>query len=280
MKCIKPINGHACGRCRACRLNIQRDKKIRIVHEGESYKDKCFLTLTYDPKRYDDSNLIKKDLQDFLKRLRRRIEPDRIKYFACGEYGEEERHHAHYHLILFGVDMYDKRLFSNHHFVPSRNSWYVSCSVWDKGFCTVGAFNEARAAYVAKYTIDKLSGKEAEEWYKGKTREFCLTSNGLGLKWLMAHKNLLKQEGCLRQGQKRVPLPRYYQDKLFPKDTYRGLEWRRYKSALSAQRFEEEKKRSGTHDKESFEKWQDEVRKATALFMATKLQGKELKSHV
>ena len=280
MMCIHPGKYGPCGKCRACRINAQRDKKIRICHEAEYYEDKCFLTLTYDPSRYDDSNLVKKDLQDFLKRLRRYIEPDRIKYFACGEYGEESRHHAHFHLILFGLSMYDKRVFSEHHYNPHKDIWYVKCVAWDKGFCSIGPFNEGRASYVARYVIDKLNGKQAEEWYRGRTPEFCLTSRGIGLTWLKEHAPLLKEEGCIRQGRKRVPLPRYYQDKLFPKDTYRNVEWRDYKTKRSFQAFQKDKERSGATDKDSFEKWQAEVRKATADFMATKLQRKELKSHV
>lgn len=280
MMCLHPGRFGACGKCRACRINAQRDKKVRICHEAEYYKDKCFLTLTYDPARYDDSNLIKKDLQDFLKRLRRYIEPDRIKYFASGEYGESERHHAHYHLILFGLSMHDKRVFSEHKYNPGKDIWYVKCNAWDKGFCSVGPFNEARANYVAKYVIDKMNGHEAEAWYHGRTPEFCLSSRGLGLSWLNEHATLLKEEGFIHQGKKRVPLPRYYQDKLFPKDTFRNLEWRKYKCNRSAQAFEADKKRSRCTDKESFEKWLAEVRKATADFMATRMQRKELKSHV
>ena len=223
---------------------------------------------------------MKKDLQDFLKRLRRLIEPDKIKYFASGEYGESERHHAHYHLIIFGLNMYDKRVFSCHKHNLAKDIWYVQCKAWDKGFVSVAPFNEARANYVAKYVIDKLNGREADKWYHGRTPEFCLTSQGLGLSWLKEHAPLLKEEGFIRQGKKRVPLPRYYQDKLFPKDSYRNIDWRQYKQAKSAESFEELKKRSRTSDKESFEKWQDEVRKATANFMAIRLQRKELKSHV
>lgn len=280
MMCIHPGKYGACGKCRACRINAQREKKVRICHEAENWRDKCFLTLTYDPEKHDDQNLVKKDLQDFLKRLRRFIEPDKIKYFASGEYGESERHHAHYHLIIFGLNMYDKRVFSEHHHNLARDIWYVKCKAWDKGFVSVAPFNEARANYVAKYVIDKLNGREADKWYHGRTPEFCLTSQGLGLSWLKEHAPLLKEEGFIRQGKKRVPLPRYYQDKLFPKDSYRNIDWRQYKQVKSAESFEELKKRSRTHDKESFEKWQDEVRKATANFMATKLQRKELKSHV
>lgn len=280
MMCLHPGKYGPCGKCRACRINRQRDKKVRICHEAEGYQYNCFLTLTYDPSRYDDSNLVKKDLQDFMKKLRRYIEPDRIKYFASGEYGESERHHAHYHLIIFGLNMYDKRVFSNHHYSVSKNVWYVDCKAWDKGFCSVAPFNEARANYTAKYVIDKINGKEADSWYHGRTPEFCLTSRGLGLTWLNEHAPLLKEEGFIRQGKKRVPLPRYYQDKLFPKDTYRNIQWSQYKSAKSFDKFRDDYRRSRATDKESFENWQEQVRQATARFMATKLQRKELKSHV
>lgn len=89
-----------------------------------------------------------------------------------------------------------------------------------------------------------------------------------------------QKEGFVRLGKKRVPLPRYYEEKLFPKDTYRNIDWRSYKESKGQQSFDNEKKLSGTADKESFEKWQAEVRKATADFMATRIQRKGVTNNV
>lgn len=214
MLCLAPVQGHRCGRCVACRLEKQREKKVRICHESEYFIKKCFLTLTYDEQHIPEGNtLVKKDLQDFMKRLRRYIEPQQIKYFACGEYGDNTQR-PHYHVILFGLDMYDTKVFKI--LRRFQNECWCECKAWDKGQCTIAPFNEARAAYVAKYCVKKFTGKDAESHYQGRQPEFCLASQGLGLSWLKDHTKLVLQDGFIRVKNKRVPLPRYYEQKLFP----------------------------------------------------------------
>ena len=67
MKCMNNIFGHPCGYCIACRLNRQREKQVRLVHECENWKDKVFLTLTYADECLPAGNtLVKRDVQLFL----------------------------------------------------------------------------------------------------------------------------------------------------------------------------------------------------------------------
>ena len=92
-----------CGRCIGCRLQRRKSWADRAVQELPYHDSNLFVTLTYNDdnipynKAYDDSGniimtetLCKKDLQDFWKRLRKYLERygDKIRYFACGEYGE------------------------------------------------------------------------------------------------------------------------------------------------------------------------------------------------
>ena len=68
--------------------------------------ESIFVTLTYDDNQVpmnDNADLIlyKPDLQNFLKRLRKRKDGERIRYFAVGEYGTQSGR-PHYHLCLFG----------------------------------------------------------------------------------------------------------------------------------------------------------------------------------
>ena len=80
-----------CGRCIGCRLDRSRDWALRCVHESKLYDQNCFITLTYDDEQMASScTLVPEHLQMFWKRLRRAIEPVRIRYFACGEYGDDE----------------------------------------------------------------------------------------------------------------------------------------------------------------------------------------------
>ena len=106
-----------CGHCIGCRLKYSRIWADRCMVEASYHEDNVFLTLTYDndhlPKPLDyitDTGerkvspvnpLEKRELQLFIKRLRKKFPEQRIRYFACGEYGGKTMR-PHYHLILFG----------------------------------------------------------------------------------------------------------------------------------------------------------------------------------
>ena len=63
-----------CGKCIGCRLEYSRQWALRAVSEANLYDDNCFVTLTYDDDHIPpDGNLRKKDLQLFIKRLRKNI---------------------------------------------------------------------------------------------------------------------------------------------------------------------------------------------------------------
>lgn len=93
-----------CGHCLECRLEYSRMWADRCMLEALDHKENCFITLTYDDLniplvdgvRPDTGEvtkfktLDKRDLQLFVKRLRKRLGGDvKIRYFACGEYGEQ-----------------------------------------------------------------------------------------------------------------------------------------------------------------------------------------------
>lgn len=92
-----------CGRCIGCRLQRRKSWADRAVQELQYHDSNLFITLTYNDenlphnKAYDDDGKIimtetlnMKDLQDFWKRLRNYMYEKgvKIRYFACGEYGE------------------------------------------------------------------------------------------------------------------------------------------------------------------------------------------------
>lgn len=169
-----------CGRCVGCRLERARNWTIRIMHEAQMHKENSFLTLTYDDEHlsygYRQATLCKRDLQLFWKKLRKEINVP-IRYFACGEYGEQRRR-PHYHACLFGYDFKDKALLST----KDGNDLYSSAtldSVWSNGHCSVGALTPGSAAYVARYILDKKLGKERVYYEKqGIEPEFIVMSRG------------------------------------------------------------------------------------------------------
>ena len=84
----------------ACRQNRARSWSFRCLAELQG-TTALFLTITYD----DENNpgyLLKKDLQDFHKRLRKAFGP--FRFYACGEYGDTT-HRPHYHGIYYGLGM-------------------------------------------------------------------------------------------------------------------------------------------------------------------------------
>lgn len=154
-----------CGRCIGCRLESSRQWALRCVHESQLHEDNAFITLTYAPDRLPyGGTLIKKDFQDFMKRLRKRVEPRKISYFHCGEYGERTRR-PHYHALLFGLRFSDQQPYSRS---PDGTVLYTSAvlsSLWPHGFSTVGEVTFESAAYVARYVMKKITGAQAEDHY-------------------------------------------------------------------------------------------------------------------
>lgn len=144
-----------CGKCLACRANNAQSWALRVMHESQYVDSACFVTLTYDPAHCPkDYSLVKKDVQDFMKRLRRQLDYHRLgfvrAYMAVGEYGTK-RQRPHYHLLLLGWSPSDLVFFGySYSGEPIYTSAFME-SVWQKGFCPIGTVKENAAAYVARY---------------------------------------------------------------------------------------------------------------------------------
>lgn len=148
-----------CGYCLGCRLDKSNAWATRIMLEAKDHKKNCFITLTYAPEhlpiRENHMTLKKKDLQDFIKRLRYHLNK-KISYFACGEYGGQT-HRPHYHIIIFGWEPDDLKPIS---LSTTGKQMYTSTtvsSIWGNGFITVEELNYATACYTARY-VQKKSG--------------------------------------------------------------------------------------------------------------------------
>lgn len=122
------------------------------------HEHNCFITLTYDDKHLPlDGSLNKAHFQKFMKRLRDRIFPKKIRFYHCGEYGPKYSR-PHYHSLIFGYDFPDKKLWS---LTTGKNRLYRSTeleSLWQKGYTTIGSMTKASAGYCARYSIKKLRG--------------------------------------------------------------------------------------------------------------------------
>lgn len=222
MPCYKPIEVPkrgfvdlrvqvACGQCIGCRIDRTQDWATRIVHEASLHELNCFITLTYDDDHLPPGRtLVKKDFQDFMKRLRKQHD-GKVRYFAVGEYGDlDER--PHYHACIFGLDFADKRPHTKNGQGDQLYKSELLQKLWGKGFCLVGSLSPQSAAYVAKYCVKKVNGDLADSHYRGRQPEFGLMSlkPGIGAGWFEKWSgDVYPSDFLVIQGKKRAP-PRYY----------------------------------------------------------------------
>ena len=204
------------------------------MHEIQLHDDNCFITLTYDDEHMpSDYSLRKEDFQKFLKRLRDHIKPKKIRYFMCGEYGEDSWR-PHYHAIIFNYDFPDKLR------VQSKevdNPYYISpelSSLWPYGYHIIAEANFDTAAYVARYCTKKITGDKAEthyhrtilDWneFTGEIYhyeevqlepEYATMSKkpAIGKEWFDKYKTDCYPSDFLIVDGRKVPIPKYY-DKL------------------------------------------------------------------
>lgn len=124
-----------------------------------------FVTLTYAPDKLPSGGTLVPDhLRLFMRNLRHASTAP-VRFFACGEYGEELSR-PHYHAILFGVDFPDKVKLRE---TPRGDALYRSAlleRLWPHGFSTIGAVSFESARYVAAYCVKKIGGKKADEHYR------------------------------------------------------------------------------------------------------------------
>lgn len=154
-----------CGQCIGCRLEYSRQWAIRCMHEASLHAENSFLTLTYRPKDLPkDHCLHLRDFQLFMKRLRKKF-GNGIRFFHSGEYGDK-RGRPHYHAIIFGHNFEDRKYFKT---LPSGCDIYISKeldALWGKGYASIGEVTFESCAYVARYVVKKMNGKNSDEHYK------------------------------------------------------------------------------------------------------------------
>lgn len=182
-----------CGRCVGCRLSRCRQWAIRCVHEANLHEKNSFITLTFnDAHLAEDGSLHDEDFVKFMKRLRKKIAPLKIRFFHCGEYGSLHNR-PHHHAIIFGYDFPDRQLFnisngiSVYTSLELDNLWRDPVSGESLGFATVGDVTFDSAAYVARYVLKKVGGDAAAEHYQGRKPEYVTMSRrpGIAHDWIV-----------------------------------------------------------------------------------------------
>jgi hypothetical protein len=156
-----------------------------------------------------------------MKRLRKLIAPVKVRFFACGEYGEHNGR-PHYHIILFGYGFPGKQVWRQ---TKSGHLQYRSDvleKAWTFGHCEIGTVTKQSGGYVARYVIKKVGGELAADHYQRihpLTGELCWvhpefmccsTNPGIGGHFIDKFARDAFPSGFLVQEGQKVALPKYY----------------------------------------------------------------------
>ena len=196
-----------CQKCILCKDKKAVDWATRVTCEG-NYHVNCpwWITLTYNDMSLPKDGLIKRDFQNFMKRLRERVERVicddlKLRFVGVGEYGGNTAR-AHYHAVIFGLPTLPAKDILSH----IENAWSkrVSLKVWktlpvdfkftrlDKngkimyyqrlGFAYVKPAHDSTPLYLAKYMF-----KPEFNTPEGKNPNFYLASrkNGIGYQYIV-----------------------------------------------------------------------------------------------
>lgn len=205
------------------------------MHEAQIHDQNIFVTFTYEDDQLPQyGSLVKDHIFKFFKDLRNSIYPKKIRYFQCGEYGDESQR-PHFHAIIFGHDFSDKVLWN----VRDNIRLYTSSTlddIWQRGMCTIGDVTFESAAYVARYVTKKINGELAEEHYMRTCPytgeiiwlepEFATMSRrpGIGSKWYDKYKDdVFPHDEVVMNGIAHKP-PRFYDTRYEFEDAMKAFE--------------------------------------------------------
>ena len=176
-----------------------------------------FITLTYNDENLPYAhNLNRSDLQKFIKRMRKKH--GQFRYFCCGEYGDKTQR-PHYHIIIFGLEIDDLFKWKK----TQDGIYYISQSIaktWGNGNIIIAPVSHKTCAYVARYSLKKLTGK-----LKNTKKASCYNETGLilhdefagmslkpgiGYKHYDKYKHDMFKHGYVRTNDRDHPIPKFY----------------------------------------------------------------------
>lgn len=208
------------------------------------YTESVFVTLTYGDEKLPaisassqtcsnlPGTLVPKHLQDWLKRLRKAVEPSKIRFFAVGEYGDETQR-PHYHAAIFNFGPCERGGTKRKYGTFGPSDWKNCCSVcrlvgetWTHGDVLLGGVAVESAQYLAGYTVKKMTSVDDDRLF-GRHPEFARMSlrPGIGSMYMhevasviLEHPERMLSQGdvpsSLRVGSRNFPLGRYLRRKL------------------------------------------------------------------
>lgn len=158
-----------CRKCVGCKIDKKNQFTARCIIESKMHRQNVFITLTYDDDHLKSPELLRRDYQLFMKRLRKYASAKTsfkpLQYYR-GEYGERT-HRPHFHAILFDFDLPDKEVLywktkrgrKVYHAVSGAVPYFNSQilrGLWKKGNVIISSVTPETCRYVANY-LDKGS---------------------------------------------------------------------------------------------------------------------------
>jgi hypothetical protein len=214
-----------CGQCIACRIIRRESWTLRLFHESLYHDETLFLTLTYDDEHLPyGGSLVKDHYQKFVRALRKKLRPQKIRYYVCGEYGGEFGR-PHYHLVLFlsGVpDLVPVGLTDKGN---PRFSSEILEKCWGKGFLEIQSISPEALRYVCKHHVEKIDDVEHYAHFDEATGEFVQVEPifghmslrpGIGHEWFMDYWRDVYPKDFVSMGGRKIQPPKYY-DRLLEK---------------------------------------------------------------
>ena len=228
--CIRPIGlkeNNAivpCGKCPYCYKRKISEWSFRLMQESRISTSSYFITLTYSTRHIPITDrgymgLVKKDMQLFMKRLRK-LNASKLRYFAVGEYGSK-RKRPHYHVLLFNAEL---KTISEAWRKQISKKWNRKKKRWDYQFSDignikVGTVTGASVGYCLKY-MHKLC-KIPLHRNDDRIPQFTLMSKGLGRCYVTGnmkrwhHNDMENRMYCNLPDGKKIGMPRYYKNLIY-----------------------------------------------------------------
>lgn len=217
-----------CGKCAFCLRKQINAWCLRLRHEMDISSSAFFITLTYNDEHLPanhlhpdcvgthlDGELCKRDLQLFLKRLRRR-NPG-VRYFAVGEYGEDFKR-PHYHAVIF--NLIDLSLITE--------SWKDEEGK-DIGFIKGNRATAGRIRYMVAYMALPQNVRNLQPPFRVMSR-----NPGIGKSYVdkMGDHHRARSDCIVWDFDMANAMPRYYMDKIFDAGQRRYIHLKRMKFSL------------------------------------------------
>ena len=234
MSCHNPVWRHnakgqlvptPCRLCHGCRIQriTEFSQRFKLDFKQNGYIG-SFITLTYRDDTLPlllpigsaiqgdffkglnkvGATLYKPDLKKFLDNLNHKVKKKfgwKIKYIACGEYGDDGKR-PHYHATIIGLPPSERRLVYD---------------TWNKGRIDILPINNGAVSYVCGYIMQEVKCPNNLYQYWGDfTPQFALFSKGLGTDHFISNPDCYDKFGKLNltnNGDKQYQLNSYYRKK-------------------------------------------------------------------